>query len=186
MVVPTARQQDSASGSCQSHPWLGQAGRTRTRSTITVAKAHHFKQEGHPNNTLSVPKGHPKDTLGISQRYPKDTRRTTRGHPNSTRRTPQGYPNNTPRIPEGHPEDTPIVLEGHLMDNPIIPEGHPGKEEGAQPRFHVWGAWRRSSITSPEIKMTTRVTRSEARRKMAALQGADPRRGLRTRTRGEL
>jgi len=73
---PPARQQDSASGICQSHPWLGQAGRTRTRSATTVAKAHHFKQEEYPNNTLSVPKGHPKDTLGIAQRYPKDTRRT--------------------------------------------------------------------------------------------------------------
>jgi len=71
---PSARPQNSASGICQSHPWLRQAGTTRTRSATTVAKAHHLKQEGYPNNTPRIPKGHPKETRGIAQRYPKDTR----------------------------------------------------------------------------------------------------------------
>jgi len=49
-----------------------------------------------------------------------------------------------------------------------------GKEEGAQPRFHVRGVWRLSIITSQETEMSTRITRSEARRRMAALQGPRP------------
>jgi len=75
-----------------------------------------------------------------------------------------------------------------------------GKEEAA----HVRGALRRSSITSQEVEMSTRITRSEARRRVVGLQGpspgqgwsaypssaagteADPCRGLRTGTRGEL
>jgi len=52
-----------------------------------------------------------------------------------------------------------------------------GKEEGAQPRFHGRGALRRSSITSQGVKMSTRITRSEARMRMAALQGLSPGQG---------
>jgi len=39
------------------------------------------------------------------------------------------------------------------------------KEEGAQPRFRVRGALRRSDIKNREVKMSTRITRSEARRR---------------------
>jgi len=61
-----------------------------------------------------------------------------------------------------------------------------GQKEGAQPRFHVWGAWRRSSITWRPCmnpgKPGARMVGDPAYPSSAA----GPGRGLRTRTRGKL
>jgi len=135
---PPARQQDSASGFCQSHPWLRQTGKdTDKDGTTTVAKSHHSNR---------------KDTLRLPQRYPKDTRRTPEEYPNNTPSIPEGYPKDTTTIPQGYPKDTRRKPSGYPNNTPRVPEGHP--KDTAQERSHAaapeFGA--RSDAPAPAVR----------------------------------